>query len=136
MSILKTKKTELTNLYFGISSVVAAPVIGASSSNNWAYAGRTILGEDHAGLLNLAYDLTLTKTLYSKELQAQIGQVDSLILQAKANLEADREDLFLKVADTYFQFLNDIHYNLRNSHHATEMATITMPMAIGINTQI
>jgi len=80
--------------------------LGASSSYNLQYTGRTISGEDGSAFLNLGYDLTLSKPLYNKELQAQIGQVDASILQAEANLEADRQDLIIRVADAYFQYLN------------------------------
>lgn len=80
--------------------------LGASSSYNLQYTGRTIRGEDGDAFLNLGYDLTLSKPLYNKELQAQIGQVDASILQAEANLEADRQDLIIRVADAYFKYLN------------------------------
>lgn len=55
--------------------------------------------------LNLGYNLNLTKPLIHKEIEAQIGQVDASILQAKANLEGDRQRLIIRVSEAYFQFL-------------------------------
>lgn len=80
--------------------------LGANASYNLQYIGRSIRGDDGAGFLNLGYDLTLTKPIYNKELQAQVGQVDASILQAKATLESDRQDLIIRVAQAYFQFLD------------------------------
>ncbi len=78
----------------------------ANTSYNLQYAGRTIRGDDGAAFLNFGYELTLRKPLINKALQAQIAQVDISILQAEANLEADRQDLIIRVAEAYFDFLN------------------------------
>jgi len=80
--------------------------LGANASYNTQYINRSLRGDGGAGFLNFGYDLTLTKPLINKELQAQIGQVDASILQAKANLEADRQSLIVRVAEAYFQFLD------------------------------
>jgi len=48
----------------------------------------------------------LSKPLINKQLNAQIAQVDASILQAKASLEIDKQNLIIRVADAYFQFLN------------------------------
>lgn len=80
--------------------------LNANASYNLQYTGRTIRGDDGAAFLNFGYNLSLTKPLINKQLQAQAEQVDSSILQAKANLEADRQDLIIRVAEAYFQYLN------------------------------
>lgn len=73
------------------------------------YTGeRTFSGEDTAGYLNLGYDLNLSKVIINRQLDAQIGQVDSSILQSKALLEADRQDLIIRVAEAYFAYLNAV----------------------------
>jgi len=79
--------------------------LGANASYNLQYIGRTLRGNDSSGFLNLGYNLNLTKPLIHKELQAQVGQVNASILQAKAALEADRQSLIVRVADAYFQYL-------------------------------
>jgi len=80
--------------------------LGANTSYNVQYQGRTIRGEDTNAFLNLGYDLSLTKPLINKQLNAQIAQVDASILQAKASLEIDKQSLIIRVADAYFEYLN------------------------------
>lgn len=80
--------------------------LSANSSYNLQYTGRTIRGDDGAAFLNLGYELSLTKPLINKKLDAQVGQVDASLLQAKASLEKDRQDLIIRVAESYFQYLN------------------------------
>lgn len=80
--------------------------LSANTSYNLQYTSRTIRPDDGAGFLNLGYNLTLNKSLFNKKLDAQVDQVDSTIKQAKALLEADRQNLIIRVAETYFQYLN------------------------------
>lgn len=79
--------------------------LGGSATYNLQQIERTGMRDGGGAFLNFGYDLSLTKPLIHKEIQAQIGQVDASILQAKANLEADRQNLIVRVADAYFQFL-------------------------------
>jgi len=79
--------------------------LGANASYNLQYTGRTLRGDDGSAFLNFGYNLDLSKPLIHKELQAQVGQVDASILQAKAGLEAERQNLIIRVADAYFQYL-------------------------------
>ncbi len=92
--------------------------LGANASYNTQYLNRTLRSDGGGAFLNFGYDLTLTKPLINKELQAQIGQVDASILQAKANLEADQQNLIVRVAEAYFQFL-DANESLRFSRAET-----------------
>ena len=78
--------------------------LGGSASYNLQQIERTT-NDDAGGNLNFAYDLRLTKPLIHKELKAQEDQVDAVILQAKAGLEADRQNLIIRVADAYFEYL-------------------------------
>lgn len=80
--------------------------LGANASYNLQYTSRTIRADDGAGFLNLGYNLSLNKPLINKQLDAQVEQVDSSINQAKATLEADRQNLIVRVAEAYFQYLN------------------------------
>ena len=79
--------------------------LGATASYNLQYLN-TKRSEDGNASLNLGYDLTLNKPLINKKLRAQVAQVDASILQAKASLEIDRQNLIIRVAEAYFQFLN------------------------------
>ena len=80
--------------------------LGANATYNLQYSGRTIQGDDGSAFLNLGYDLSLSKPLINKQLDAQVQQVDSSILQAKALLESDRQDLIIRVSEAYFAYLN------------------------------
>ena len=80
--------------------------LGANTSYNLQYQGRTLRGEDKSAFLNLGYSLSLNKPLINKQLDAQVSQVDASILQAKASLEIDKQNLIIRVADAYFKFLN------------------------------
>lgn len=60
---------------------------------------------DGGAFLNFGYSLTLTKPLIRRELKAQVDQADAIILQAKANLEADKQNLIIRISDAYFSFL-------------------------------
>jgi len=81
--------------------------INARSTYGLNYIGRRdFLKDDGSAFFNLGYDLTLSKSLINKQLDAQIEQVDASILQSKANLESDRQDLIIRVAEAYFDYLN------------------------------
>jgi outer membrane protein len=80
--------------------------LGANASYNAQYTDRKLTGSSNDSFANLGYDLSLSKPLINKQLDAQIAQVDASILQAKANLEIDQQELIIRVADAYFQYLN------------------------------
>lgn len=79
--------------------------LGGSATYNLQQIERAGFRNGGSAFLNLGYNLNLTKPLIHKELQAQVGQVNASILQAKANLEADRQNLIIRVAEAYFQHL-------------------------------
>ncbi len=96
----------LENRPQALSGLKPQVILSGSASQNLSYAGRTVISDAHATFFNLAYDLTLTKSLFDKQLDAQISQVDASIFQAKANLEANRQDLIIRVGTAYFAFLD------------------------------
>ena len=78
----------------------------ANTTYGMNYTSRAIPKDDGAAFFNVGYDLTLSKSLINKRLDAQIQQVDASILQSKANLESDRQALIIRVAEAYFEYLN------------------------------
>ena len=82
--------------------------LSADASYNLQYSGRTARGQDGSAFANLGYNLSLSKPLINKGLDAQVAQVDASILQAKAALNIDRQNLIVRVADAYFQYLNAV----------------------------
>jgi len=79
--------------------------LSGNATYNLQQIERTGLRDGGGAFLNIGYSLNLTKPLIHKEIQARIDQVDASILQAKANFEADRQNLVIRVAEAYFQFL-------------------------------
>ncbi|WP_308874368.1 TolC family protein [Thiothrix subterranea] len=61
--------------------------------------------DDVGGSTASSYSVNVSKSLYNKALNAQVDQADSVIAQASAGLEAEREGLILRVAEAYFNFL-------------------------------
>jgi len=49
--------------------------------------------------------LSLSQSLYRRDLTVQLDQVDASVAQAKAEFEAARQELILRVADAYFNVL-------------------------------
>ncbi len=89
-----------------ISGLKPQVSVNARTTYGLNYLGRTQFRDDGSAFFNLGYDLTLTKSLINKQLDAQIEQVDASILQSKATLESDRQSLIIRVAEAYFNFLN------------------------------
>lgn len=89
-----------------ISALKPQVSLNANSTYGLTYNARTASGDDGSAFFNLGYDLTLSKSLINNQLDAQINQVDVTILQSKANLESDRQDLIIRVAEAYFDYLN------------------------------
>jgi len=81
------------------------PQVGVTANSTYGlnYTGRALSQDDGSAFFNLGYDLTLSKSLINKQLDAQIEQVDASILQSKAALEADRQELIIRVSEAYFE---------------------------------
>ncbi len=54
---------------------------------------------------NAGYNLGVNKALYHKELHAQVDQANAIVSQSKASLEVERQNLIIRVARAYFDFL-------------------------------
>lgn len=80
--------------------------LNADASYNLNYTDFPRGRDDGSAFLNVGYDLTLTKSLINHQLKSQISQIDASILQSKALLESDRQDLIIRVAEAYFNYLN------------------------------
>ncbi|KAG1648290.1 Bis(5'-nucleosyl)-tetraphosphatase, symmetrical [Nymphon striatum] len=90
-----------------LSGLKPQVTFSAGANYGMQYKGkRSFGGESTDAFLSLGYDLNLSKVIINKQLDAQIDQVDSSILQSKALLEADRQDLIIRVAEAYFSYLN------------------------------
>jgi len=89
-----------------ISGLKPQVAVRANSTYGLNYTSRALSKDDGSAFFNLGYDLTLSKSLINKQLDAQIEQVDASILQSKATLESDRQDLIIRVGEAYFEYLN------------------------------
>jgi len=58
-----------------------------------------------AAFLNFGYTLNLTQPLYRKTINVKIDQANASILQAQASLEAEQQNLILRVAEAYIGYL-------------------------------
>ena len=79
--------------------------LNSNASYNAQYTGRTLRGEDSSAFLNFGYSINLSKPLIHKELKAQTEQVEANIQQANAGLQSDKQQLIIRVAEAYFQYL-------------------------------
>jgi outer membrane protein len=86
------------------------PQVSLSGSASQAYektpydAG-TPSGSADYNISHVNYALNLSKSLYNKSLDAQTEQADAVIAQAGSGLDAERENLIMRVANGYFGFL-------------------------------
>ena len=55
--------------------------------------------------LSLGYNVQASKSIYNKQLDASISQIDALIAQSQVDLEAKRQDLIMRVIQAYFNVL-------------------------------
>jgi outer membrane protein len=69
------------------------------------YDAATPSGNSSYNISNANYALNLSKSLYNKSLDAQTAEADAIIAQAGSGLEAERENLIMRVANGYFGFL-------------------------------
>jgi len=54
---------------------------------------------------NTGYNLSVNKIIYNKGLNAQVDRVNAIVSQTGASLEAERQNLIIRVARAYFDFL-------------------------------
>lgn len=65
----------------------------------------TAVGNDGAGQASAGYQLNLTKPLYRRQINEQIAQTSMVIAQAEQSLLAEQQNLILRVAEAYFNYL-------------------------------
>ena len=99
LSILEKKPQALAALKPQVSAS------GSVAQSYQHYLYDSPYGKDGINSTNLNYSLNMQKSLYNKSIDAQVAQTDSIIAQASAGLEAGREDLVMRVAQAYFEFL-------------------------------
>lgn len=54
--------------------------------------------------LSLGYNVQASKSIYNKQLDASISQIDALIAQSQVDLEAKRQELIMRVIQAYLMF--------------------------------
>lgn len=101
LAILERKPQALAALKPQVS------VSGAATQNRQRaeYDASLTVPKDTSNSGSASYSVNLSKSLYNKSLNAQVKQADSVISQAGAGLEAERESLILRTAEAYFNFL-------------------------------
>lgn len=67
---------------------------------NWTFGGT-----DNAATASAGYNLNLTKPLYRRQINEQIAQTNVVIAQAEESLLAEQQNLILRVAEAYFNYL-------------------------------
>ncbi len=83
------------------------------------YDGKTNGDANTSGSLTGSYNLNVTKSVYNRALDAQIDKVDSAIVQAKIQLDGQRQAIILRVAQPYFSYLlAEDNFQLANSEQA------------------
>ncbi len=61
--------------------------------------------DSQTATLGLGYKLNLSKSIYNKALNAQVNLADATILQARASFDSDVQNLILRVAEAYLDYL-------------------------------
>jgi outer membrane protein len=77
--------------------------IGAEARENWSY--KNIKFGDSSENTTIGYNLSLNYALYRRDLNIKYEQTDSLIREAEANYEAEKQALIERVAKRYFAVL-------------------------------
>ena len=61
--------------------------------------------DGNTDFFNAGYNLSVNKTLYNKGVSAQIDQANAIVSQSGAFLEVERQNLIIRVARAYFDYL-------------------------------
>jgi len=65
----------------------------------------TVLSSGTSNFVNGGYTLSVSKSLYHNELDAQVDKANASIAQAKSSLAVERQNLIIRVAEGYFSYL-------------------------------
>ena len=77
--------------------------VGANVRENWSY--KNLKFGDSSENTTIGYNLSLSYALYRRNLNIKYEQTDSLIQEAEANYEAEKQALMVRVAKRYFAVL-------------------------------
>ncbi len=88
-----------------ISALKPQVSASGSASYNLQNQKNNFFNNGTSEFFNTGYKLTVSKALYRKELNAQVDQSNAIILQSQAFLEAERQNLIVRVARAYFDTL-------------------------------
>ncbi len=83
------------------------PQVNLSGSTSYTIQNQNngIFNNGTTDFFNTNYKLSATKSLYHKELNAQVDQANAVVAQSRATLEAERQNLIIRVARAYFDYL-------------------------------
>ena len=100
LAVKEQKQQALANKGFraDLSASVNAQHTDVSGNSPFTQQGRTDFENNN-------YSLNVKKPLYNKAIDAQIKQADATVAQATATLENERQNLTIRVAESYFNFL-------------------------------
>ncbi len=79
--------------------------LSASTSYNLQHQKNSFSNNGNSDFFNAGYNLSVSKALYHKELHAQVEQANAIVGQSHAFLEAERQNLIIRVASAYFDYL-------------------------------
>jgi outer membrane protein len=80
------------------------PQVSLSGSDSYNRSENNITNNTVSGDIQ-QYSLQLSQALFNKSLNATLGQANALISQSSETLEANRQDLIIRVSDAYFAAL-------------------------------
>jgi outer membrane protein len=76
----------------------------ASTSANLDHQN-TVVSSGTSNFVNGGYTLSVSKSIYHNELDAQVSKANAGIAQAKSSLAVERQNLIIRVAEAYFSYL-------------------------------
>lgn len=86
-------------------NVSASTALSIDRQKTASSNGRAINSSGTSNILNGAYTLSVSKSIYHKDLDAQVNKAIAGIGQAKSLLVVERQNLIIRVAEAYFSYL-------------------------------
>lgn len=82
------------------------PQVGLSGSTSYNLRNvENTAADGNFDSFNIAYDLSLSKSIYRKDLDAAVDSATAGVEQSRSLLEVERQGLIIRVADAYFNYL-------------------------------
>lgn len=83
------------------------PQVGFSGSTSYNLRNvENTAADGNFDSYNLGYDLSLSKSIYRKDLDALVDSATAGVEQSRSLLEVERQGLIIRVADAYFSYLS------------------------------